>query len=311
MEVFTQIAQIPVSPYAVVTAGTFDGVHKGHQKIIVKSQALFHHGHSYLLTYHPHPRLVLQPEYMGLKVLSTLDEKLQLLEQTGIDRVVVLPFTEAFSQYSGKQYVEEVLVEGLHTQRMIIGYDHRFGHNRMDGIEYLLEVGPEYGFTVDEIPREDVDSLAVSSTRIRKALESCQITLATEYLGRPYSIMGKVVHGKKLGRTIGYPTANLAIEDPHKLIPADGIYVAKVQLPNGKFLGGMLSIGMNPTVEGKFRTIEVHLFDFDEDIYGQELKVIFIDYLRAEEKYDGLVSLQAALAQDAIQSKSILAQNSF
>jgi len=308
MEVFTQIAQIPVSPFAVVTAGTFDGVHKGHVKILeqVIAQAKANDGHSYLLTYHPHPRLVLQPEYMGLKVLTSLDEKLQILEAIGLDRVLVLTFTKEFSQYSGRQYVSEILASGLHTRKMIIGYDHRFGHNREDGIEFLKSVSAEYNFSVDEISREDVDSLAVSSTRIRTALESHQIKDATQYLGRPYSITGEVVHGKKLGRTIGYPTANIEINDPHKLIPADGIYAVQVRLTDNSLYGGMLSIGMNPTVAGKHRTIEVHIFDFNQDLYGQSISILFIDYLRAEQKYEGLPALQEALAQDAISSKVIL-----
>jgi len=308
MEVFTQIAHIPVSPFAVVTAGTFDGVHKGHIKILeqVIAEAQAHKGHSYLLTYHPHPRLILQPEYMGLKVLSTLQEKLKLLEETGIDRVVILPFTKEFSQYSGQQYVEEILVQGLKTREMIIGYDHRFGHNRQDGLEYLQAVGPKYDFSVVEIPRENVDSLAVSSTRIRKALEACLVKEAAQYLGRAYTLSGKVVQGKQLGRTIGYPTANLVVEDAHKLIPANGIYVVRVVLEDGTRLGGMLSIGTNPTVGGTARTIEVNIFDFNQDIYGTEITLEFVDYLRGEEKYSGLPELKAALANDEINSSAIL-----
>ena len=291
----------------VVTTGTFDGVHLGHQKIIsrLKEIATEHNGETVLLTFYPHPRMVLFPEDNELRLISTQAEKIELLEKYGVDHLIIYPFTKEFSRLSSVEFVRNILVNSIGTKRLVIGYNHHFGRNREGSLEHLKEYGPVYGFEVEEIPAKDIDHIEVSSTKIRKALQIGDVTTANEYLGHEYSLTGKVVDGKKLGRTIGYPTANIVVEDKYKLIPADGVYAVKVKQA-GVMYGGMLNIGNNPTVNGKHKTIEVNIFDFEKDIYGQDATIYFVQRLRDELKFNGLEELKAAIANDEIESLKIL-----
>jgi len=292
---------------AVVTCGTFDGVHVGHQKILerLKQAATEIDGETVLITYWPHPRLVLPERTKGLRLLTTFPEKANLLEKYGIDHLVKIPFTKEFANLSSEEYIKTILYNKINTKKLIIGYDHRFGKNRQGGLEELQKFAPKYGYDLEEIPRQDIDEIGVSSTRIRKALEEENVQVANEYLGRPYSLTGLVIHGNKLGRTIGYPTANIGIKEPYKLLPSNGIYAIKISY-DFKMYNGMLNIGNRPTVGGNTRTIEAHIFDFDEDIYGQEITIEFIDHIRNEVKFDGLEGLKTQLQIDEIACREAL-----
>ena len=284
---------------AVVTSGTFDGVHVGHQKILSRLKELAREtgGETVVVTYWPHPRIVLYPDDPAIQLLTTFEEKLALLEALGIDHLVQIPFTKEFSQLSSDAFVRQVLVDKIGTRHLVIGYDHHFGRNREGGFEYLMEHADEYGFAVEEIPRQDVDQVGVSSTKIRRALEAGQVHTAREYLGRPYRLTGAVVRGDQLGRQLGYPTANLRIDSPHKLIPADGIYAVHVAHAEQRY-EGMLYIGHRPTIQGTSRNIEVNIFDFDQDIYGDELRVDLLARTRGDMTFDSLEGLKAQLAED-------------
>ncbi len=284
---------------AVVTSGTFDGVHVGHQKILHRLKELAREtgGETVVVTYWPHPRLVLYPDDPAIQLLTTFEEKLVLLDALGIDHLVQIPFTKEFSQLSSDAFVRQVLVDKIATRHLVIGYDHHFGRNREGGFEYLKEHAAEYGFTVEEIPRQDVDQVGVSSTKIRNALEAGQVHTAREYLGRPYRLAGAVVQGDQLGRQLGYPTANLRIDSPHKLIPADGIYAVHVEHAGQRY-EGMLYIGHRPTIQGTSRNIEVNIFDFDQDIYGDKLHVDLLARTRGDMTLDSLEALAAQLKED-------------
>ncbi|WP_288429514.1 bifunctional riboflavin kinase/FAD synthetase [uncultured Spirosoma sp.] len=294
-------------PNAVVTSGTFDGVHRGHQTILARltEVARASGGESVLITYWPHPRTVLSNDSMDLKLLTTLDEKIDLLEQAGVDHLVVIPFTRAFSELSSAEYIRQVLIDKIGTRKLVIGYDHRFGRDREGGFDYIQAHQNEYGFGVEEIPRQDIEAVGVSSSRIRAALDAGQIDIANRLLGRPYSLSGTVVKGRQLGRTIGFPTANLQIDDPVKLIPANGVYAVDVLYAGQKF-SGMLNIGFRPTVAGTHQTIETYIFDFDKDIYGEHLTLQFRAFLRPEQKFDGLSALVSQLKQDEAAARTIL-----
>lgn len=282
----------------VVTIGTFDGVHVGHRKIIDKlvANAKANKLNSTILTFFPHPRMVLQ-QANDLKLLNTLDEKIAILESSGLDQLIIHPFTKEFSRMSAEQYVKEILVDHINAKKVIIGYDHRFGRNRTANIEDLTEFGEKYGFEVEQISAEEVDEVSVSSTKIRKALETGDIATANSYLGYPYMFSGVVSRGRGIGKNLGFATANIHIEEKYKLIPKDGIYVVRTQY-DGKLLYGMMSIGFNPTVQGSNRTIEVHLFDFDSDLYGETLRVEILQRLRDEEKFDSIEDLKLQIERD-------------
>ncbi len=299
MKVYTSIEDFKDVKNPVVTTGTFDGVHLGHQKIIsrLKDAAKEENGETVLLTFYPHPRMVLFPEDNELKLLNTQQEKIELLEKYGIDHLIIYPFTREFSRLTSVEFVRNILVNKIKTKRLIIGYNHHFGRNREGSFEHLKEYGPLYGFEVEEIPAKDIEHIEISSTKIRKALQTGDVKTAATYLGHPYTLSGKVVEGLKLGRTIGYPTANIVVNDIYKLIPADGIYAVKLKHV-GKMYGGMLSIGNNPTVKGKGRSIEVNIFDFNQTIYGDSVTVYFIERLRDEIKFNSLEELKTQLAKD-------------
>jgi riboflavin kinase/FMN adenylyltransferase len=299
--------------YAIVTEGTFDGVHVGHRKIlsslVAETQQIKQfepNAESVVITFWPHPRLVLFPEQQDLQLLSTLEEKTEALAAIGIDRLVVLPFDKTFSNLTPEAYVQQILVEGLNTRRLIVGYDHRFGKNRAGDFNFLKINEERFGFAVEEIPRQDIEQVGVSSTKIRHALLRGEVETANRYLAAPYSLYGKVVRGNQLGRTIGFPTANLHISERYKLIPRDGIYAVRVHL-NHAIYNGMLYIGVRSTLGNQLeRTIEVNIFDFDEEIYDSFLRVELIAYLRGEEKFDNLESMQHQLYRDKTDALRVL-----
>jgi riboflavin kinase/FMN adenylyltransferase len=306
MKVYTNIDDFKDIKNPIVTTGTFDGVHLGHQKIIsrLKDVAKEEDGSTVLLTFSPHPRMVLFPDDNELKLLNTLPEKIELLEKYGVDHLIIYPFTKEFSRLTSIEFVRNILVNSIQTKRLVIGYNHHFGRNREGSFEHLKEYGPLYGFQVEEIPAKDIDHIEISSTKIRNALLIGDVKTATSYLGHIYSLTGTVVKGKQLGRTIGYPTANLQVTDTYKLIPGDGVYAVKIKHKNA-FYSGMLNIGNNPTVEGKGRSIEVNIFDFDKEIYGDEATIYFIERLRDEVKFNNLEELKQQLARDKQDSMSM------
>ncbi len=295
---------------AVVTSGTFDGVHVGHQKILnrLREVANQKEGETVMITYWPHPRMVLKPLDNTLKLLSTFPEKANLLEAYGVDHLVKIPFTREFSQMTPEEYIRIVLHERIQTSHIITGYDHRFGKNREGGLEDLVNYADKYHYTVEEIPRQDIEEIGVSSTKIRKALEAGDVNLANQYLGRPYTVSGLVVKGQQLGRTLGFPTANISVKENYKLIPADGIYAVKVCNKYRK-RDGMLNIGHRPTVGGEHKTIEVHIFDFDDDIYNSEISLEFIDRVREEIRFDSVDQLKLQLKKDEKSVRAILSDS--
>ncbi|MBC7426176.1 MAG: bifunctional riboflavin kinase/FAD synthetase [Bacteroidia bacterium] len=308
MKIFRSLADIPKFNKAVYTQGTFDGLHPGHQIVIrrIVETARKIGGESVLLTFFPHPRLFLYPEDNELRLLQTLDEKIASFEALGLDNLIILPFDKAFSSIEPAQFVQNFLVNTIGVSVIVVGYDHRFGHNREGDISLLRKIAAVENFTVEEIAVEDMENIAISSTRIREALKAGDVETAAKYLGRPYSFSGVVVHGRKLGRELGYPTANLELTASYKLIPSLGIYAVKAEV-GGKTYGGMLSIGKNPTIIDKGFSIEVNLFNFAKDIYGEEVRIYFIAYLRKEEKYDNLEALSQQLKLDKIYAEKILA----
>ncbi len=285
--------------YGVVTSGTFDGVHPGHQKILQRlgEIARKNNGESVVITFWPHPRMILKPADLTLKLLDTFEEKAEMLRQQDIDHLIRIPFTKEFSQLTSQEFITKILVETIGTKKLVIGYDHRFGKNREGSFEQLKLNGPTYGFDVEEIPQQDIDHIAVSSSKIRKALEAGDIDMATHFLSRPYSITGRVIKGDKLGRVLGFPTANIDLDSHDKLIPAEGIYAVKVMHERSEY-GGMLYIGTRPTVDGSKRSIEVNIFNFDKEIYGESLRVSFIKLLRVDSKFQDLESLKEQLYKD-------------
>ena len=284
---------------AVVTSGTFDGVHLGHQKILsrLKEIADKNSGETVVITFWPHPRLVLKPDDQHLKLLNTFEEKAALLKEQGIQHLLRIPFTKEFSQISSNDFIRTILVEKMGTRKLVIGYDHRFGKNREGSFDQLKLKGPQFGFEVEEIPRQDIDHVAVSSSLIREALEAGDVQAAQHLLGRPYSLSGRVIKGDKLGRMLGFPTANLDIDSHYKLVPAEGIYAVNVWL-EGKQYGGMLYIGYRPTVGGKIKNIEVNIFDFSREIYGETLTIEFVSLLRSDTKFSDLETLKQQMEVD-------------
>ena len=299
MQIHEGLADFPSIPNAVVTSGTFDGVHVGHQKILSRLNELAkkNKGETVLLTYWPHPRLVLYPKEHHLRLLSTFDEKVSLLRDFGIDHLIVLPFTPEFSQMSSVDFIQQILVDKIQTKCLVIGYDHKFGKNREGSFDYLQAHSEELGFAIEEISRQDIDDMGVSSSKIRIALESGDLPTATSYLGRPYSLTGEVVIGQQIGRSIGFPTANIQVKDDYKLLPKNGVYAVTVQVEDQQYKG-MLNLGNRPTVSGEQKTIEVHLFDFAGDLYHKSLSVNFIQFLREEKKFADLAALKDQLILD-------------
>lgn len=305
MKVFNSIQSFKCDKKTIATIGTFDGVHIGHRKILDKliASAKDSNYESLLLTFFPHPRMIVQPE-ADIKLLNTIDEKKELLEEIGLDNLIIHPFDLEFSNLEAEEFVKSVLVDRFNIHKIIIGYDHRFGKNRSADINDLIQFGEKYNFEVEQIQVKELNDVSISSTKIRKALAEGNIKLANSYLGYNYTLGGKVVLGKQLGRTIGYPTANIQIEESYKLIPKIGVY-AVYALINGQRISGMMNIGFNPTVEGTKLTVEINLFDFNEDIYDQFLKIEIVQRLRDEKKFDSLQDLKNQLAQDEVAARKI------
>jgi riboflavin kinase/FMN adenylyltransferase len=292
---------------AVVTIGTFDGVHIGHRKIIagIKELAQSTGGETVILTFFPHPRMILHPEDESIKMINTITEKAELLERLGIDHLIITPFSRDFSNQTAEGYIRDVLVNKIGTKKIVIGYDHRFGKDRSGGLQDMLRLGPIYGFDVIEIPEQDIDEVAISSTRIRMALLENDIDLANTCLGYSFFITGTVIRGDQIGRQIGYPTANIVIEERYKLIPADGIFAVKV-IVDAQVYKGMAYIGTRPTINGGTRNIEVNIFDFDKDIYGRQVRMEFHHFIRGDIKFSGLDALKIQLAQDKVDVSAML-----
>lgn len=307
MKVYHHIDEFTGKGNAIVTTGTFDGVHTGHQAIIKRLNeiAAKENGESVLLTFFPHPRMVLFPDDIDLKLLTTQDEKIFLLEKYGIQHLIIHPFTKDFSRLTSLQFIREILVNKIKTKKLVIGYDHHFGRNREGSFEHLKESGPVYGFSVEEIPAQDVANIAVSSTKIRQALLEGDVKTAREFLGHNYTLTGKVIHGEKKGRELGFPTANISVESRYKLIPAVGIYAVRATVEYNIF-DGMLYIGYRPTLNGRYLSIEVNLFNFSQEIYGKQITVNFIHRIRDDRKFTNIDDLKQQLVEDKIMAVNLL-----
>ena len=298
MKIFHSIHDFESDKKTILTLGTFDGVHIGHAAILKKLIQNTQNGEfeSTVLTFFPHPRMVLQGK-TDLKLLNTIDEKIGLFEKIGIENLIIHPFDEVFSQLTAEEFVKTILVDQLHIHKIIIGYDHRFGKNRTANFEDLEAFGKLYGFEVEQISAQEINAISISSTKIRTALEEGEIHLANDYLGYDYVFSGTVVKGKQLGRTIGFPTANIQLSEDYKLLPKNGVYIVQALIEE-KAVFGMMNIGFNPTVEGKEKTIEVHLFDFESTIYDQKITVSIIHPIRSEEKFESVALLIQQLQKD-------------
>jgi riboflavin kinase / FMN adenylyltransferase len=327
MHIYNNIDHLPAFRRAVITIGTFDGVHTGHQQILeqLRQEAARIDGETVIITFHPHPRKIVKGATAEIRLLNTLREKIELLSWKGIDHLVIVPFTEAFSQLTAEQYIKEFLLEKFHPHTIIIGYDHQFGKGRQGDYHLLEDFSRLEGFRLQEIPVHLLNEISVSSTRIREAISKADLDTANRLLGYDFFFAGRVVEGNKLGRTIGYPTANLRIEEAEKLIPGDGVYaVEAAEIPDWEDDStaaaapgasvtrwkGMMNIGMRPTVDGSRRVIEVNIFDFNGDIYGRLLRVFVKKHLRGEQKFAGLDALKQQLAKDRNAAEAFLAANS-
>jgi len=314
MRIYRNTDELPDFRRAVITIGTFDGVHTGHQQILeqLQQEAARIDGETVIITFHPHPRRVVNGAAAPIRLINTLEEKIELLAWKKVDYLVIVPFTEAFSQLTAEQYIKEFLLEKFHPHTIIIGYDHRFGKGRLGDYHLLEEFSTREGFVLQEIPVHLLDAVSVSSTRIREAIGKADIATANQLLGYDFFFSGRVMEGKKLGRTIGYPTANLQVSDPEKLIPGDGVYAVEVEIHSEGYSAGairwkgMMNIGMRPTVNGTGRTIEVNIFDLNEDLYGRTLRVFLKKYLRGEQKFAGLDALKEQLARDKANAQEAL-----
>lgn len=307
MKIYEGLAGFTPVKNAVVTSGTFDGVHLGHQKILhrIREIARSIQGETVLITFWPHPRLVLYPDEHNLRLLSTFEEKTKMLRQFGIDHLITIPFTQEFSQMSSQEFIQKVLIDAIQTKKLVIGYDHRFGKNREGSFEYLKDNSSTFGFELEEISRQDVEEIAVSSTKIRKALESGDVKTAESCLGRPYELNGLVIKGQQIGRSIGFPTANIHIPNDYKLIPKDGVYAVEAFV-DGTLYKAMLNIGNRPTVDGTKKTVEANLFDFQGDLYDKQITVYFHEFLREERKFESLEALKNQLIQDQKSARALL-----
>lgn len=306
MKIYRSIDEFKGAENVVLTVGTFDGVHIGHKKIIERIQSIAKrlNGETALLTFFPHPRKVLF-EDSDLKLIHTQEEKEQQLEKAGIDHLIVHPFTKEFSRLTALQYVRDLLVHKIGVRALVVGYDHHFGRNREGSFDELREYGEMYGFEVVEIPAQDIDDVSVSSTKIRNALAEGNVRLANQFLGAPFLITGTVVMGQKLGRKLGFPTANIRVEESYKLLPANGVYATYIYVDQKKY-SGMLNIGVRPTIDGKSRTIEANIFDFNADVYGQRIQLELMGRIRDEMRFDDLDALKSRLNADRVAAKAML-----
>jgi riboflavin kinase/FMN adenylyltransferase len=312
MKIHYNLNQLPPFSNGVITTGAFDGVHKGHQQIIARMRAIAAEidGETIIITFHPHPRKITSSIPGEIKQLTSLNERISLLEKAGIDHLVVIPFDYQFSNLTASEYISTFLVNHFHPNTIIVGYDHHFGKGRMGNFEMLVNAGKEYHFKVEQINEQLIDNEIVSSTQIRNCLSEKNITKANELLGYAYFFDGFIVRGNQIGRTIGFPTANLHINDEEKMIPNNGVYAVRVtgKCLENKLFDGMMNIGVRPTVDGHKKMIEVNIFDFDKEIYEQTITVMVYDYIRGEEKFSGLDALKAQLNKDKEKAATILQQ---
>ncbi|WP_026904453.1 bifunctional riboflavin kinase/FAD synthetase [Pedobacter glucosidilyticus] len=330
MKIYNHINEFKKLDNAVVTIGTFDGVHLGHQKIIGKlvEEAAKINGETVILTFFPHPRMILHPEDHQLKLINNMIEKAALLSSLGVNHLIITPFTRDFSNLSPENYIKDILVDKIGTKTIIIGYDHRFGKHRSGSLKELQHFSTTFNYKVEEIPEQDINDVTVSSTKIREAILAGDVKTAHDFMGHPFSLTGKVIKGDQIGRTLGYPTANLFIEENYKLIPSDGIYAVEVKIqdlrnknqvidnpfqPNqskiknqkSKIYKGMAYIGHRPTINGMSQNIEVNIFDFADDIYHQHIQLDFLHFIRHDIKFENLEQLTAQLAKDKIAVEKI------
>ena len=308
MRVFRDFDVVGKIKHPVLTIGTFDGVHIGHQKIIQQINAIANEidGESVLFTFYPHPRMVLFPDGHGLQLIQTQEEKMNKLAQVGLQNTIVYPFTKSFSRLSALEFVRDFLVNQLHVHTVVIGYDHHFGKNREGSLELLQELGPIYGFNVVEIPAQDIEDVNVSSTKIRNAILSGDFQTANAFLGNYFDFSGSVIKGRAIGRKIGFPTANIQLNSDIKIVPADGVYFSITTTPDNKKHFSLLNIGNNPTVSGNTRSIEVYLLDFTGDLYDQTLRVEIVQKIRSEKKFENVQALAEQLKKDEITARNIL-----
>lgn len=309
MKVHHSIAEYINETKTVITIGTFDGVHIGHREILKKliAESKKDHLESIILTFFPHPRMVLKKE-SDIKLINTIEERVAIFSKTDLNHLIIHPFTKEFANLSAEAYVKNVLVDSLNVKKIIIGYDHRFGKNRTANIEDLRKFGEIYNFEVQEISAQELNEVAVSSTKIRKALDSGDLEKANKYLGYPFMLNGTIVKGKGIGKTIHFPTANLHIEETYKLIPKNGVYVVKSVIEN-QLVFGIMSIGTNPTVGGTSRTIETYFLDIEKDLYGKNIEIELLSKIREEETFDSLKSLQYAIKNDEAFARKFIASN--
>jgi riboflavin kinase/FMN adenylyltransferase len=311
MNVHKDLNKLPNFINAVVTIGTFDGVHLGHQRILnqLKEEAKKISGETVVITFYPHPRKIVG-DTSGIQLITTLEEKIGLLNTAGIHHLIIVPFDNAFANLNAESYVKDFLVNKIHPHTLIVGYDHRFGKGRIGNYQLLEHYGNEFNFFVKQIDEQVLAEAAVSSTRVRKALLQADLITAKALLGYDYFFEGTVIKGDQLGRTIGYPTANLQLTNTEKLVPGDGVYAVRLQIENSKFenliFGGMMYIGSRPVVNGKRRVIEINIFDFDKDIYDEVLKVEVVAYTRGDIHFNGLEALKEQLAKDKLQIQELL-----
>ncbi|MCX2451055.1 bifunctional riboflavin kinase/FAD synthetase [Pedobacter sp. PLR] len=301
MKTYHHLSEFKKLDNAVATIGTFDGVHYGHQKIIKRLCELAKStgGESVILTFFPHPRMIIDPENQDLKLINTIDEKIKILTGLGVDHLIITPFTRDFSNLSPGDYIKNILVDTIGIKQLIVGYDHRFGKDRKGGMQELEMLSKQFDYKIEEIAEQDIDDVGVSSTKIRKALLNGEVALAANYLGYNFSIHGRVIKGDKIGRTIGFPTANIFLEETYKLIPSDGIYAVTIDMGSESYKG-MAYIGQRPTINGMTRNIEVNIFDFNKEIYGQYITMTFLEFLRHDVKFTGLETLKIQLHQDKL-----------
>ena len=339
MKIYHHIDEFTPLKNAVVTIGTFDGVHVGHRKIISRllEVARISGGESVILTFFPHPRMILHPEDVNIKLINTIREKAELLEKLGVDHLIITPFTRDFSNLSAELYIKEILVDKIGTRQIVIGYDHHFGKDRQGGFKDLQNYSGAYSFGVEEIPEQDIHDVAVSSTKIRNSLLAGDVKTAADFLGYPFPLRGKVIKGDQIGRKMGFPTANLFIEETYKLIPSDGIYAVSVKVTmererkaedgrlkpetissdtefeqsrysirNTQYLKGMAYIGHRPTLNGMTRNIEVNIFDFNFDIYGSTIRLYFLHFIRDDQKFDSIGELKKQITKDETTARNLL-----
>lgn len=308
MKVYRDFEEVGDIPNAVLTIGTFDGVHLGHQKIIerLKAEAKKVNGETVLFTFFPHPRMVIDPTNHGLKLIQTQAEKIENLERLGLDHLIIFPFTKSFSNLTADEFVKDYLVNKLNVKTIVVGYDHQFGKNREGTLKHLQKLSETLPFKVIEIPAHEVDEINVSSTKIRKAIEIGDVQTANSYLNEPFEISGKIVKGNQIGRTIGFPTANIEIGDELKIIPAIGVYAVEIVLEDQRILQGMMNIGIRPTVtDAKEVKVEVFIFDFSEAIYDQRIKIYLLQRIRGEHRFQSVEVLRAQLQEDEKTVRSI------